>query len=99
MSNNSDRNHLKPKGVIGPFIKTLTGETICLKDMCNRQTTFAEIKQMIHDIAGYPPEEQRIISAGRCCEDNETIDHNNELNSTFHLVLRRNKGDDKDVEA
>ena len=78
-------------GSVGPIIKTLTGKTISLQGQCLPDTTFAEMKQMIQDKEGIPPEDQRIIFAGRQCEDWQTIGGdgiNAETNSTFHLVLR-----------
>ena len=76
-------------GSIGPLVKTLTGKTISLQGLCTPQTTFLEMKQMIQDKEGIPPSQQRIIFAGKSCEDGNTIGGiNAETNSTFHLVLR-----------
>ena len=72
-------------------VKTLTGKSIALR--VTPEYTTRDIQLLIQDKEGIPPDQQRLVFAGKQLEEERTLaDYNIFQRVTLHLILRLRGG-------
>jgi ubiquitin-protein ligase len=69
------------------YVKTLTGKTVLLT--VDGQTTIIMVKQMVQDKEGIPPDQQRLVFAGKQLDNDKSVqDYNIGPEATLFLIMR-----------
>jgi hypothetical protein len=78
------------KGSMEVFIKTLTGKIFSLE--IGTDETVEQLKERIQDKEGIPPDQIRLIFAGKQLEDGYVASYGITKESTLYMVLRLRGG-------
>jgi hypothetical protein len=83
---------VNPPEKITFYVSTLTGKRVTFRDV-SLLTTIADVKALIQDREGIPPDQQRLVHGGRQLEDELTLlSYGIQNDAVIHLILRLRGG-------